>query len=487
VVLEAVSKENAAKNASGKKVKEKTNEKKQSKKTKSKLFKNKTEKKIGIAIFILIGVLLLAIIACVTAYFLIHNVADKVDYDGENSVSYNKDYSYTIDPTETGSLGEGEYMEGGGGKYVGLGDLSAADLKDYYASIKTFYNKNLTMSSPKVTNVLLLGRDDAGDLTDSMIVVSVNAESKQVKMISILRDSLAYNAYEKAGAYKEFMKMNTFCKMGGEQYIVLAIEKHYKIKIDSYVSVSLSSYRKIVDILGGIDMQLSAAEANYLQRMVPGFQNKGAGAYHLNAKAAEEFARARKLDSDMNRSGRQRRLLEEIKKQMSGAGYTKLYGIVNAVAPLTKTSFTKDELLGLVGKFEEYSKYSMPKENSIYLPDANITPWCIHNVAGWSFLPDYWQSAQTIQLFIYGKTTVSCDPADGYKPVLELITKRPSQTTTTAPTQSETQSTNVSSPPESTTAASTTTTVTTTTTTTTTSSGDTQTSTQTTLPSETTP
>ena len=103
----------------------------------------------------------------------------------------------------------------------------------------------------------------SGTRADSAIIASLNADTKQIKLTSILRDAYAYwettPGDESTG---KFDKINAAMSTGDIHTYINAVENLYKIKIDNYVIVNFTSFEKIIDTLGGVELELTSAEIN---------------------------------------------------------------------------------------------------------------------------------------------------------------------------------------------------------------------------------
>ena len=194
-----------------------------------------------------------------------------------------------------------------------------------------------------VLNVLLIGVDtrsnDPAEIIgrgDTQIIVSVNKDTGAIKMTSILRDSLV-----SIPGYKNQTKINNAFQYGcnrvkkgetkdkihgGAALAMRTINKNFQMNIENYVAINFNGLASIIDSLGGIDIELTKAEAtyinSYLRKHPPAYDNKAkgervpleavAGVQHLDGVQAVMYARTRSLngENDFNRTDRQRHLLE---------------------------------------------------------------------------------------------------------------------------------------------------------------------------------
>lgn len=151
----------------------------------------------------------------------------------------------------------------------------------------------------KLINILLVGQDryvgTARQRSDTMLLCSINPETKKVSMISFLRDLYV----QIPGGYSD-NRLNAAYAFGGFPLLVDAFYTNFGVTIDGCFEVDLAGFRSIVDILDGVDVTLTAREAEVVG---VGSEEK---LYHLNGKEALSYAQIRKLDSDFGRTQRQR-------------------------------------------------------------------------------------------------------------------------------------------------------------------------------------
>ena len=202
-----------------------------------------------------------------------------------------------------------------------------------------------------VTNYLIFGIEEFGGArnTDSMMIASINTKDDTLKLTSLLRDS-----YVEIPGYKA-NKLNSAYAKGGARLLVDTVELNYKVQIDGYVSVDFKSFEKIVDLVGGVDIELGKEEAKYLNstNYISKKKNRNVkqGVNHLNGNQVMGYVRVRKVktlggaNNDYGRIVRQQRALKAIFES-----YISPKNLVN-ILPITKkslsyvtTNMTKDQL-----------------------------------------------------------------------------------------------------------------------------------------------
>lgn len=178
------------------------------------------------------------------------------------------------------------------------------------------------VSSEYVDNILIIGTDsrdveeDRGR-SDSMILLSINSETKTIHMTSFLRDVYVYINDEYG-----YNKLNAAFSYGGPELLMDTIESNYSVRIDDYVIVSFAACAAVIDAVGGVEITLSDDEANALNDILISEVNElmgdgrnddlleSGGTYTLNGKQAMSYSRIRYVgNADFERTSRQREVL----------------------------------------------------------------------------------------------------------------------------------------------------------------------------------
>ena len=287
---------------------------------------------------------------------------------------------------------------------------SITDANSLTALMKAWYlNGGEPMQSKNVTNILLIGIDSDSKLSDSMMVLSVNRLAKTLSLVSFYRDSYTY--METATGANAFAKMNAAYYYGGAEMVQDVIEKDYKIKIDDYALVGYDSFPKLVDALGGVDVKVSKKEAEYLNRTWKKWTRTGnkiqfkAGKMHMDGEHALMFARIRKLDSDINRTERQRRVVTAIMTQFKSASLSEVNAAMNAILPEVKTSMKKSQMVNLASDAVAGGWLKYPMTQAVMPP----VEYCEEGYAGdqWIWICDYEGAAFELQNMLYGQSNIT--------------------------------------------------------------------------------
>ena len=210
-------------------------------------------------------------------------------------------------------------------------------------------------SSSDVTNILFIGADKekgGASRSDSIMIISVNKSAGKVIVTSILRDTHVDIPGECEA------KINSAYAWGGANLLIQTIEQNFNIKIDGYAVVNFNMFTELVDGLGGIDIEVTEDEADYINyrhnyktETKPDHFESGESV-HLNGYQALWYARIRKLDSDFMRTYRQRKVIaaiaENVKTELVTGNIFGLISTAKDVAPNIETSLSKSEFTSLI-------------------------------------------------------------------------------------------------------------------------------------------
>lgn len=162
-----------------------------------------------------------------------------------------------------------------------------------------------------VLNILLLGTDAEGALnygrSDAMLICSIHKKTGLVQLSSIARD-----LYIDIPNSSTTDRINTANSYGGPLLAIKAVNETFQLNIEHYVTINFSSFEKVVEILDGVDIEISAAEASEINRTSGSTNRASAGLCHLDGKQALAYVRIRKLDNTFGRNNRQRIFLEAV-------------------------------------------------------------------------------------------------------------------------------------------------------------------------------
>ena len=251
--------------------------------------------------------------------------------------------------------------------------------------------------SGRVRNILCIGSDArseiGGQRSDTMVLLSIDSAHHQLKMTSFLRDAYVYIPAKGYNA-----KLNAAFAWGGAKMLMDTIEYNFKIDIDDYLIIDFEGFQKLIDLMGGLDVDgVTAEEARYMRDVVKIIYCKE-GKNHFTGAASLWYCRIRKLDDDFHRTERQRKVMNAIMKQALHRSPFKLMKIVEQVLPMLQTSMSRNDLLS-VG-FSAVFNYIGGKKPQHQVPAEDT--WSGQRVNGQDVLRlDMEKNTQLLQQFLY--------------------------------------------------------------------------------------
>lgn len=195
-----------------------------------------------------------------------------------------------------------------------------------------------------IVNILLIGQDarpgQKRTRSDVMILCTFNKETGSLTMTSFLRD-----LYVQIPGYSS-NKLNATYAWGGMELLNATLEQNFGIHVDGNVEVNFEQFADIIDTLGGVEMELRADEANYVNSGVPG-SRLVAGVQRLNGDQALIYSRIRALDSDadFSRTNRQRKVLNSLIQEFKNADMSTMLELLDQVLPMITTDMTQSEII----------------------------------------------------------------------------------------------------------------------------------------------
>lgn len=213
-------------------------------------------------------------------------------------------------------------------------------------------------------NVALFGVDSReGDLekntrTDCIIVASLNKETKEIKMASVYRDTLLDLSEG------TLQKCNAAYSFGGPKQAINMLNMNLDLDIQNYVTVDFGVVAEVVDLLGGLDIEIKEEEVEPLNKFVyetgqvAGKEAHfvgGSGVQHLDGVQATTYARIRSTaGGDFTRTERQRLVIEKIVEKLMKSDLSTINKIIDKVFPTISTNFTMTEILSYAKYFNQY-------------------------------------------------------------------------------------------------------------------------------------
>jgi LCP family protein required for cell wall assembly len=202
------------------------------------------------------------------------------------------------------------------------------------------------------------GTLESGYRSDSIIIVSINQETKDVKLLSVYRDTCM-----KVQGWG-FTKATHAYAYGGAELAMSMLNTNLDLDITEFATVDFGVMADIIDAVGGIEIDLSDAEFSLINKLIDE-QNRvtGSSSPHLsssgyqllNGTQATAYARIRKIDSDFKRAERQRIVLTKVFEKAKTADIGTLLNIIDTVLPEVYTNLTSTELIALAKDIFSYN------------------------------------------------------------------------------------------------------------------------------------
>jgi len=257
-------------------------------------------------------------------------------------------------------------------------------------------------------NILLLGGDarskTAYGRTDTMIVVSVNRDEGLLKMTSIMRDT--YVQYEGREAHR----INSANVYGGPELAMKVVNENFGLDIADYVIVNMYDLVKIIDLVGGVDLQITESERYYINQGVTDYLKnissyQGAtsldhsGEVHLNGLLAVAYCRNRSTDNDYHRVMRQQKVLLALADQMQNLDIDVLMSLADEILEQVDTNMENETIEDLAyavmtAELEEVESFRVPA-------DGTFESGMFKGM--WLIRPDFEENQKLLREFIYGE------------------------------------------------------------------------------------
>ncbi len=204
--------------------------------------------------------------------------------------------------------------------------------------------------SMSVTNILLLGVDarptekSETSRADTMMLVSIDRKHHCIKMTSFLRDTWVY-----IPALQGEQRLNAASAYGGYSGVVDTIEYNFGVDIDGYVVADFEMFKVLVDSIGGVEVDVTEAEAKEVTNHKVRYGNVTLPAGHqkLNGEQALAYCRIRKIDTDFVRTKRQRTVIQSILKEVKKGNPIKISKMALNSAPYIETNLSKVKLMAV--------------------------------------------------------------------------------------------------------------------------------------------
>lgn len=208
----------------------------------------------------------------------------------------------------------------------------------------------------KIKNIALFGIDSADGVgrSDSMMIATVDPVHDKLKITSLMRDS-----YVNIDGYG-YDKLNHAYAFGGPELSIKTINQTFGLNIEDFVAVDFASLPKVIDILGGIELDITDEELQYINGYIDDINSKDgtysphisyAGPQHVDGVQALAYSRIRYTSGgDYERTRRHRTVLEQLFNKALTVSPTQYPTIINQLLPYVKTNLGATDILSLATK-----------------------------------------------------------------------------------------------------------------------------------------
>lgn len=236
---------------------------------------------------------------------------------------------------------------------------------DDTSSVNETIEEDTVATMSGYTTIALFGLDTResgqlgkGNRSDTIIIASINNDTGEVRLASVFRDTYLDMTTGK------FNKANAAYSTGGPDQAIKMLNKNLDLTIDKYVSVDFAALTDVVDLMGGIDIDVDESEIDHLNNYlvetskVTGVSSTPltkTGLQTLDGVQATSYCRIRyTAGDDFKRTERQREVIQELVRKAKTMDISKINDIINAVFPKIATNYTNKELLEMAPQMIGY-------------------------------------------------------------------------------------------------------------------------------------
>lgn len=215
-------------------------------------------------------------------------------------------------------------------------------------------------SDDDIVNILIIGNDyrkeenyNAAGLTDTMIIATMDLKHGTLKTASLMRD-----CYVEIPGYG-YNKLNSANSFGGIELLYKTIATNFNIELDGYVEIGFSAFTEVIDAVGGVELELTESEAEYLNTTNyirnKKYRNVKVGKQTLNGAQALGYCRIRKkgttingLRDDYGRTWRQRTVINAVFDKVKSLPMTEWLSIANKVLKHVTTDLSNEKIIAYI-------------------------------------------------------------------------------------------------------------------------------------------
>ena len=299
--------------------------------------------------------------------------------------------------------------------------VNEEELKEIHQQMAVVKPKKENKTEKNVFNILLVGVDRRDKSwngnSDSMMLVSINYDDERVSVVSLMRDT--YVEIENVG----YNKLNNAYARGGGPLLTSTISNAFGVDVSRYAAVDFEDMIKIVDAMGGVDLELTEAEISvsngYMMDMCNTLGLNGdnyilplaTGMYHCNGVQAVAYARNRFVgNSDYARTERQRYVIAQMVERVKNMNAAELTSFVTSVLPLVTHNVKEADIWQLVSNAPALLGYTYLTDRIPYDGHYEV----IYVDQQDMLVPDWEYTVNQLHETIYGTGSIS-DNSDNHQ------------------------------------------------------------------------
>ncbi len=300
-----------------------------------------------------------------------------------------------------GRLGRFENPTPNGETIQMLPDETETDPKENVEGLETVDATDVTFETVDVLegdmiNIMLIGQDrrpgEERARSDSMILVTLNKEKKTIQLTSFMRD-----LYVQVPGYLD-TRLNHAYRYGGVDLMNETFKVNFGLEIDGNVMVDFDEFTDIIEILGGVSLEITSEEAGYMNKHSD--NSFSSGRNFMNAEDALTFTRMRyAAGGDYGRTDRQRRVIIAIAESLRDADLITIFNLIDQILPHIVTNLTDAQIieyattgLSILGGGGQMQTFRIPQDDAHY--NASIRGMAV-------LVPDLEMCREDLKEFIY--------------------------------------------------------------------------------------
>lgn len=332
---------------------------------------DKSQRKSGARVALIILCIILATIFVAISGLAIYvtYLYNRMEYVGQDT---------TLSPEEAASIALQEAEKIDPDSTEPLLNQEDVEVKDEYV-----YHEG---QGSHIINIMLVGQDaregENVQRSDTMMLVTFNLKTRTITLTSLMRDQ-----YVKIPGYGS-TKLNHAYQYGGMSLMNETLYNHFGIEVDGNFEVDFTGFEKIIDLLGGVEIDLTKKEVEYLKEK--GFKNVKVGKNVLEGESALWYARLRSIDNDYQRAERQRNVMMSLFEAYKELSYPQMLSLLHEILPLLRTNMTMSEITNYA--MELYPMLSGAEVETLRIPvdgtfkggfvkvSEGLKLWCQYNI-----------------------------------------------------------------------------------------------------------